>query len=366
MAPSTDPANPITPSVMKMSARRLAHRAPVGDGTFLWENFQAITEVIDAGPHTVLHGDAHPGNTYFRDGRAGLLDWELLGVGTARDLAYTMVLGMLDRHRRAVERDLLDTYRQAMVAGGGPDIDRDDLFTRYRQAVLHPYVSALSTWWDSAVCRTTTWPWRACGVPWPRWRTLTPSAHCEPCCRISARVVPEHAGVERLWRSCRSWCAAARRRTAPRARTRRTSPACRPGTASAALDTSSWMRSMRCVGHLAGRITACSHAICCTDGRRFTGPHTTPWHERIAVGNEILRTQVGSGLHGVTIAGTDDRDEMGVCIEPPDCVIGLNSSTSTSFVGNPKVIGPAQATSTSSSTACASSRPSPRRATRRS
>lgn len=59
-------------------------------------------------------------------------------------------------------------------------------------------------------------------------------------------------------------------------------------------------------------------------GDEFAGPHTTAWHERIAVGNEILRTQVGSGLHGVTIAGTDDRDEMGVCIEPPDCVIGLN------------------------------------------
>lgn len=56
----------------------------------------------------------------------------------------------------------------------------------------------------------------------------------------------------------------------------------------------------------------------------FTGPHTTPRHEQIAVENEILRTQVGSGLHGVTIAGTDDRDEMGICIEPPDCVIGLN------------------------------------------
>jgi len=60
-------------------------------------------------------------------------------------------------------------------------------------------------------------------------------------------------------------------------------------------------------------------------GEQFTGPHTTPWHERIATENEILRTQVGSGLHGVTIAGTDDRDEMGVCIEPPECVVGLKS-----------------------------------------
>jgi predicted nucleotidyltransferase len=58
-------------------------------------------------------------------------------------------------------------------------------------------------------------------------------------------------------------------------------------------------------------------------GEQFSGPHTSPWHERIATGHEILRTQVGSGLHGVTIAGTDDRDEMGICIEPPECVIGL-------------------------------------------
>ena len=108
----------------------------MGDGRFLWENFQAITEVIDAGPHTVLHGDAHPGNTYFRDGRAGLLDWQVVRRGhPARDLAYTMVLGMPTDDRRAVERDLLDTYRQALAAGGGPDFDRDDLFTRYRQAV---------------------------------------------------------------------------------------------------------------------------------------------------------------------------------------------------------------------------------------
>lgn len=41
----------------------------------------------------------------------------------------------------------------------------------------------------------------------------------------------------------------------------------------------------------------------------------------IALENEIFRTQVGSGLHGVTV-GDDDRDEMGLCIEPPEYVIG--------------------------------------------
>ena len=38
--------------------------------------------------------------------------------------------------------------------------------------------------------------------------------------------------------------------------------------------------------------------------------------------NTILRVEVGSGLYGVSV-GDGDRDEMGICIEPPECVIGL-------------------------------------------
>ncbi|OHT88380.1 DNA polymerase beta superfamily protein [Mycobacteroides saopaulense] len=50
--------------------------------------------------------------------------------------------------------------------------------------------------------------------------------------------------------------------------------------------------------------------------------HSSAAHRLIAEGNTVLRGQVGSGLHGVT-TGDDDRDEMGVCIEPAECVIGL-------------------------------------------
>lgn len=39
--------------------------------------------------------------------------------------------------------------------------------------------------------------------------------------------------------------------------------------------------------------------------------------------NEILRTEVGSGVHGMAIAGTDDHDEMGVYVETPAQVVGL-------------------------------------------
>jgi uncharacterized protein len=37
----------------------------------------------------------------------------------------------------------------------------------------------------------------------------------------------------------------------------------------------------------------------------------------------ILRVQVGSGVHGTSIAGQDDRDEMGLCLEPPQFITGL-------------------------------------------
>lgn len=37
----------------------------------------------------------------------------------------------------------------------------------------------------------------------------------------------------------------------------------------------------------------------------------------------ILRIEVGSTVHGLGVEGTDDRDELGVFIEPPQYVIGL-------------------------------------------
>ncbi|MEJ3748657.1 nucleotidyltransferase domain-containing protein [Actinomycetes bacterium KLBMP 9797] len=51
--------------------------------------------------------------------------------------------------------------------------------------------------------------------------------------------------------------------------------------------------------------------------------HTEYGDRDAARAGEILRTVVGSGVHGIAIAGTDDHDEMGVYIEPPATVLGL-------------------------------------------
>jgi uncharacterized protein len=57
----------------------------------------------------------------------------------------------------------------------------------------------------------------------------------------------------------------------------------------------------------------------------FENPHSTAEHQRVGEGGEILRVLVGSGVHGTAIDGQDDRDEMGICIEPPEFVCGLET-----------------------------------------
>ena len=55
----------------------------------------------------------------------------------------------------------------------------------------------------------------------------------------------------------------------------------------------------------------------------FTHPHASEEARGLAERGLILRTQVGSGVHGTSIDGQDDRDEMGICLEPPEFVTGL-------------------------------------------
>ncbi len=55
----------------------------------------------------------------------------------------------------------------------------------------------------------------------------------------------------------------------------------------------------------------------------FQHPHASEQARAIAEAGTILRVQVGSGVHGTSISGQDDRDEMGICLEPPEFVTGI-------------------------------------------
>jgi Ser/Thr protein kinase RdoA (MazF antagonist) len=150
--PSGDVTSLLTGSLMKTSIKRLAERTtipvdvPVDRGRFIADNYRAVAALIDTPPHTVMHGDAHPGNMYFYGGKAGLLDWQAVRRGhPSRELAYTLITSLTPEDRRATQHDLLDDYRRALAAAGGPDLDRDDLWLRYRQGALYGYVAPLIT-----------------------------------------------------------------------------------------------------------------------------------------------------------------------------------------------------------------------------
>jgi hypothetical protein len=55
----------------------------------------------------------------------------------------------------------------------------------------------------------------------------------------------------------------------------------------------------------------------------FAHPHASEESRVIAERGMIVRVQVGSGVHGTAVSGQDDRDEMGLCLEPPQFVTGL-------------------------------------------
>jgi hypothetical protein len=55
----------------------------------------------------------------------------------------------------------------------------------------------------------------------------------------------------------------------------------------------------------------------------YDHPHASDEARRIAEHGTLLRAQVGSGVHGTSVRGQDDRDEMGICLEPPEFVTGL-------------------------------------------
>jgi hypothetical protein len=142
---SADSTSLLTGSLAKMSARRFADTdIPIESGRFIIDNCRAVTQLVDRGPHTVMHGDAQPGNVYFRKDGVGLLDCQVVRRGhPGRELAYTLITGMTTADRRAAERDLLDEYRRALVAAGGPELEHDDLWDRYRQGAQYPFIATL-------------------------------------------------------------------------------------------------------------------------------------------------------------------------------------------------------------------------------
>jgi hypothetical protein len=86
------------------------------------------------GPLTVIHGDAHVGNTYrLPDGTIGFYDWQNVRKGAwAQDVGYFMVSALEVADRRAHERDLLEHYLATLQTTGVETPLFEEAWLRYR------------------------------------------------------------------------------------------------------------------------------------------------------------------------------------------------------------------------------------------
>lgn len=92
---------------------------------------------------TLLHGDAHAGQTYrTAAGAMGLCDWQgLLQGNWAFDVAYLINTGCEPGDRKAWQDDLLTSYLEALHAAGGPRIPLPEALLTYRQHAFWPYTA---------------------------------------------------------------------------------------------------------------------------------------------------------------------------------------------------------------------------------
>ncbi len=107
---------------------------------------EEVNDLLDRGPHTLIHGDCHLGNL-FRDGaRPGFLDWACTARAPGmRDVAYYLCNSIPTGMRQKEERDLLQRYREGLRAAGAEAPSADDLWRDYRRLALTSWVAAVAT-----------------------------------------------------------------------------------------------------------------------------------------------------------------------------------------------------------------------------
>lgn len=111
----------------------------------IWKPF--IRTLTTTAP-TLLHGDAHVGNTYLLPtGEVGFLDWQVARRGNfSGDLGYFLQGALVTEDRRAHERELLAEYRDALELPADELPSADEIWLRYRASVAH----GLTTWLATA------------------------------------------------------------------------------------------------------------------------------------------------------------------------------------------------------------------------
>lgn len=140
----------------------LRHRVPIGlsryqpalpaplagmDGTAIVDRWVRYVETLADTPHTLLHGDAHIGNTYVLPGdETGFLDWQVVRRGHwSQDVGYFLIGALTVEDRRRHERQLLEVYRESLDLPEGQAPGAEEVWQRYRLSPAYGLAIWLST-----------------------------------------------------------------------------------------------------------------------------------------------------------------------------------------------------------------------------
>lgn len=121
-----------------------------------------IDDMADARQCAVLHGDAHPGNSFFdADGSPGMYDWQTLSFGPwGHDVAYYLASALDVEDRRKSDRDLIRHYLGALKGHGVVSPPRFDeawqVMRRYIAYGLHIWISNPVEFQPEDVCTAMT------------------------------------------------------------------------------------------------------------------------------------------------------------------------------------------------------------------
>jgi hypothetical protein len=102
---------------------------------------------LTQGPLTLLHGDAHIGNTYvLPDDDVGFLDWQVVRRGGwSHDVGYFLMSALTVEDRRSHEAELIEVYRHALEVPNDQRPAPEETWLRYRASPVYGLAVWLAT-----------------------------------------------------------------------------------------------------------------------------------------------------------------------------------------------------------------------------
>jgi len=114
--------------------------------TLYLDHTEALCDLLDSGPETLIHGDSHVGNTFLDRDEVGLLDWACVCRAPGiRDVSYFLCNSVSTEFRRQREMKLLARYLTKLEESGGVATTFEEARRQYRRLATCSWIAATVT-----------------------------------------------------------------------------------------------------------------------------------------------------------------------------------------------------------------------------